>query len=135
MRRREFLTLVAALGAGGWPQLLRAEPVNGKIGYLHPVTISPTHSTFSLLQREWRRLGYVDGETVFARSGEGDPHLLPKLVGELIGRGPVFSSSSELMLSAPPQKPPRLSQSWRSTWKPIPFKRDSLAAMHGPAAT
>jgi putative tryptophan/tyrosine transport system substrate-binding protein len=47
------------LGAGGWPQLLRAEPVNGKIGYLHPVTISPTHITFSLLQREWRRLGYV----------------------------------------------------------------------------
>jgi putative tryptophan/tyrosine transport system substrate-binding protein len=87
MRRREFLTLVAALGAGGWPQLLRAEPVNGKIGYLHPVTISPTHITFSLLQREWRRLGYVDGETVFARSGEGDPHLLPKLLGELIDRG------------------------------------------------
>ena len=87
MKRREFLTLVAASGAGGWPQSLRAEPVNGKIGYLHPVTISPTHVTFSLLQREWRRLGYVDGETVFARSGEGDPHLLPKLVGELTDRG------------------------------------------------
>jgi putative ABC transport system substrate-binding protein len=86
MRRREFLTLVAALGSGGWTQLLRAEPVNGKIGYLHPITISPTHITFSLLQREWRRLGYVDGETVFARSGENDPGLLPKLVEELIDR-------------------------------------------------
>lgn len=86
MRRREFLTLVAALG-GGWPQSLRAGPLNGKIGYLHPVTISPSHITFSLLQREWRRLGYVDGETVFARSGEDDPHLLPKLVGELIDQG------------------------------------------------
>ena len=87
MRRREFLTLVATLGAGGRPQLLCAEPVNGKIGYLHPITISPTHITFSLLQREWRRLGYVDGETVFARSGEDDPHLLPKLVAELIHQG------------------------------------------------
>jgi putative ABC transport system substrate-binding protein len=87
MRRREFLTRIAALGAGGWPQAPLAEPVNGKIGYLHPITISPTHITFSLLQREWRRLGYVDGETVFARSGENDPRLLPKLVEELIDRG------------------------------------------------
>src|ERR1700745_1944949 len=87
MRRREFLTLIAALGAGGWPYLLRAELVNGKIGYLHPVTINPSHITFSLLQREWRRLGYVDGETVVARSGADDPHLLPKLVGELIDQG------------------------------------------------
>lgn len=47
MKRREFLSLVATLGAGAWPQLLRAEPVNGKIGYLHPITISPTHVTFA----------------------------------------------------------------------------------------
>jgi len=59
MKRREFLSLVATLGAGAWPLLLRAEPVNGKVGYLHPITISPTHVTFALLQREWRRLGYV----------------------------------------------------------------------------
>ena len=86
MRRREFLALVAGFGAGSWPQLLRAEAVTGNNGYLHPITISPTHITFSLLQREWRRLGYIDRETVFARSGEDDPRLLPKLVAELIDR-------------------------------------------------
>src|SRR3569832_2420280 len=86
MRRRDFLTLIAALGAGGWPRAPLAEPVNGKIGYLHPITISPTHITFSLLQREWRRLGYVDGETVFARSGEGGPGRGPGGGGERGGR-------------------------------------------------
>jgi hypothetical protein len=52
MKRREFLTLFAAFGAEGWPHLLQAEPATGKIGYLHPVTISPYHITFSLLQQE-----------------------------------------------------------------------------------
>jgi len=32
----------------------------------------------------WRRLGYVEGETVLVRSAEGDPKRLPELVKELI---------------------------------------------------
>ncbi|HKU05373.1 MAG TPA: ABC transporter substrate-binding protein [Bradyrhizobium sp.] len=54
---------------------------------MHPITASRDHVTFSLLEREWQRLGYVDGETVFARSGEGDPERLPGLVQDLIDRG------------------------------------------------
>jgi putative tryptophan/tyrosine transport system substrate-binding protein len=87
MRRRELFRLAAALGAAGWVRSALAQAVAGKIGYLHPITVSPTHVTFSLLQREWRRLGYVDGETVLARSGEGDPQRLPDLVRDLIDRG------------------------------------------------
>jgi putative ABC transport system substrate-binding protein len=85
MRRREFLRLAAALGASGWAR--SAQAATGKIGYLHPITVSPTHITFSLLQQEWRQLGYVDGETALARSGEGDPQRLPELVRGLIDSG------------------------------------------------
>ncbi|RZM94787.1 hypothetical protein CWO91_39090 [Bradyrhizobium genosp. SA-3] len=86
MRRRELL-LFAMLGAAHLPQLLRAQPVKGKIGYLHPVTTNPNHITFSVLEREWRRLGYVEGETVLTRSGEGELRRLPELVRDLIGKG------------------------------------------------
>jgi putative ABC transport system substrate-binding protein len=87
MKRREFVQLAAALGAMGWVRSALGQAVTRKIGYLHPITISPTHITFSLLQREWRRLGYIDGETVLTRSGEDDPQRLPELVRELIDRG------------------------------------------------
>lgn len=86
MRRRELL-LIAMVGAGYFPELLRAQPAKGKIGYLHPVTINPNHITFSVLAGEWRRLGYVEGETVLTRSGEGDPQRLPELVRDLTGKG------------------------------------------------
>ncbi len=86
MRRRDLL-LIALLGAAHRPQLLRAEPVKGKIGYLHPVTINPNHITFSVLEREWRRLGYVEGETVLTRSGGGEVQRLPELIRDLIGKG------------------------------------------------
>lgn len=86
MRRRDLL-LLALLGAAHRPQLLRAQPVKGKIGYLHPVTKDPNHITFSVLEREWRRLGYVEGQTVLTRSGEGDGQRLPDLTRDLIGEG------------------------------------------------
>lgn len=83
MRRRELL-VVALLGAAH-PQALWAQPAKGKIGYLHPVTTNLNHITFSVLQAEWRRLGYVEGETVLARSAEGELQRLPELVRDLIG--------------------------------------------------
>ena len=61
--------------------------ISGKIGYLHPITISPGHISFSLLQKEWQRLGYIDGETVLARSGENDLRRLPGLIRDLTGLG------------------------------------------------
>ena len=59
----------------------------GKIGYLHPVTIGPSHSTFTILKQAWERLGYQEGLTVLARSGEGDAQRLPELVADLIAQG------------------------------------------------
>ena len=86
MKRRDLL-LIALVGAAHPPQLLQAQPAKGKIGYLHPVTKDPNHITFSVLQEEWRRLGYVEGHTVLTRSGEGDVHRLPELIRDLIGEG------------------------------------------------
>ena len=59
----------------------------GKIGYVHPVTSSPGHLTLAILQSEWRKRGYVDGETVLVRSAQGDLSKLPGLVVELVAQG------------------------------------------------
>ena len=59
----------------------------GKIGYLHPITIDPSHITLSILKQAWERLGYEEGRTVLARSGDGHAKQLPGLVTELIGQG------------------------------------------------
>jgi len=59
----------------------------GKIGYLHPVTIDPSHITFTILKQAWERLGYQEGLTVLAGSGEGDARRLPELVTDLIAQG------------------------------------------------
>ena len=65
-------------------QPLSAQAPRKKIGYVHPVTISPSHVTFAMLRKEWQRLGYVDGETFLARSGEGNPERLPTVIRDLI---------------------------------------------------
>ena len=59
----------------------------GKIGYLHPVTIDPSHITLSILKQAWERLGYEEGQTVLARSGDGHAKQSPGLVTELIDQG------------------------------------------------
>src|SRR6266700_3078075 len=105
MLRREFTTLlgrchrgdrmidrrvfVASIGAAltAWPEQLLAQATTGKIGYVHPITINPSHITFSILRKEWKRLGYVEGETLLARSGEQDLQRLPALFRDLIGNG------------------------------------------------
>jgi putative tryptophan/tyrosine transport system substrate-binding protein len=84
--RRVFVASISAALAA-WPEQLLAQAAKGKIGYLHPITISPSHVTFSILRKEWERLGYVDGETLLARSGERDLERLPALLRDLIGKG------------------------------------------------
>lgn len=84
--RRALLASISAALAS-WPELLLAQTTKGKIGYLHPITISPSHVTFSILRKEWQRLGYLEGETLLARSGEQDLERLPALFRELIGNG------------------------------------------------
>lgn len=85
MRRREFVGLVG--GAVAWPLTVRpllAQAPPGKIGYVHPVTISPNHTTFGILRTEWQRLGYVEGETFLPRSGDGNPDRLSAVIHDLI---------------------------------------------------
>ena len=86
MRRREFISLFVG-AAAACPlavEPLRAQTRKGKIGYVHPVTISPSHVTFAILRKEWLRLGYVEGETFLARSGEGNLAHLSAVIRDLI---------------------------------------------------
>jgi putative tryptophan/tyrosine transport system substrate-binding protein len=76
----------AALPALGLAQAPLQRPP-GKIGYIHPVTISPSHTSFAILQPAWQKLGYVDGQSVLTRSAQGDLQKLPGLVTELIAQG------------------------------------------------
>lgn len=86
INRRLFIKSVSA-ALTAWPASVPAQVSRGKIGYLHPVTISPTHITFSILRKEWERLGYFEGESLLARSGEGDVRMLPVLVRDMIDKG------------------------------------------------
>jgi putative tryptophan/tyrosine transport system substrate-binding protein len=84
--RRAFVASISA-ALTAWPKKLAAQASQGKIGYVHPVTVNPSHIAFSILQREWQRLGYVEGETLLARSAEGDTRRLPALFRDLVGKG------------------------------------------------
>ena len=85
--RRVFVASISGAALTAWPGRLSAQATNGKIGYVHPITISPSHITFAILRKEWQRLGYVEGETLLARSGERDLERLPALFRDLIGKG------------------------------------------------
>jgi putative ABC transport system substrate-binding protein len=87
MKRRTFLQGLA--GAVVSPAVVRAQTPKppGKIGYLHPSTIDPRSWMFRIMQPAWRRLGYVEGETVITRAAQGDPTRLTGLVAELIELG------------------------------------------------
>ena len=65
-----------------WAAAAQLKPVPGKIGYLHPVTLA--NISLAILKGAWRERGYVEGESVFLRSAEGDFSRLPHLVAELI---------------------------------------------------
>jgi putative ABC transport system substrate-binding protein len=84
--RRAFVGSISAALAS-WPAPVLAQVVKGKIGYLHPVTISPGHITFAILRKEWQRLGYVENETLLARSGEGNMTTLAAMVRDLTEKG------------------------------------------------
>ena len=86
MKRREFITLFVG-AAAAWPLVVKplaAQTAKRKIGYVHPVTIRPSHVTFAMLRREWQRLGYVEGETVLTRSAEGDLQRLSEVIRDLV---------------------------------------------------
>ena len=81
MRRREFITLIAAASCSSSRAL--AQGKTNRIGYIHTLGTSLPLSV-SLLRPVWQQLGYVEGETIFLRGGEGDPGRLPGLVQALL---------------------------------------------------
>ncbi len=85
--RRIFVAGAIAAAGPAQPGFAQTARTPGKIGYIHPVTISPDHNTYLILQTAWRKFGYVEGETVLARSAQGDMQRLPALVAELIAHG------------------------------------------------
>jgi putative ABC transport system substrate-binding protein len=83
LRRRDFVgSTIGTTVVWPWAAAAQSKPVPGKIGYLHPVTL--VNNTLVLLKSAWRERGYVEGESVFLRSAEGDSSRLPHLVAELI---------------------------------------------------
>ena len=87
MKRRAFLTAGASTLALAPLAAAQAPVAPGKIGYLHFRTVSAANMTITVLRPEWRRLGYVEGETLHLRAAEGDASRLPALADELIRLG------------------------------------------------
>jgi len=86
LHRRDFVTALA--GGVGFSRVM-GQPTRPlpKIGYLHPRTIAADHPTLVILRTAWRRLGYVEGESVLLRSAGNDLARVPALMNELIGLG------------------------------------------------
>jgi putative ABC transport system substrate-binding protein len=89
VRRREFVSILGGAVSCPFASFARAETdaAPGKIGYIHPRTIAPDHSTLSILRPIWQSLGYSIGETVLLRSAEDDPTRYPALAAELVKLG------------------------------------------------
>jgi putative ABC transport system substrate-binding protein len=83
--RRHVLTGLAITLTS--PSLVRGQDrPPRRLGYLHGITLDPNNSTLQVLRPQWLRLGFVEGQTVLLRSGEGDPARLPGLVADLISQ-------------------------------------------------
>ena len=96
LRRRNFIGgTIGTTVARPWAAAAQLKPVPGKIGYLHPVTLA--NFTLAILKGAWRERGYVEGESVFLRSAEGDYSRLPHLVAELI----ALQVGALIVVSAP----------------------------------
>jgi putative tryptophan/tyrosine transport system substrate-binding protein len=87
MRRRTFLLWLSSIVWAPWSAGAQTSTAPPKIGYLHPATIDPDSPVIVTLRPRWRKLGYVEGETILLRSAQGDITRLPELVAELIARG------------------------------------------------
>lgn len=79
--------VIGACGLAALGSAVRAQQPRppGKIGYLHPASLSA--ATVLAMRPVWRELGYVEGETVHLRSAEGDLQRIPALIEELLGLG------------------------------------------------
>jgi putative ABC transport system substrate-binding protein len=90
VKRRVWLQQAggAVAATAAWPVRSWAQSLPPRrIGYLHPRTIAPTHPTLVVLRAAWRRLGYVEGESVLLRAANDDMQRVPALAHELVQQG------------------------------------------------
>lgn len=81
MRRRLALVLPALLA----PALAVAQVRRPRrIGFLATISAAADNATVRTLTPIWRRLGFVEGQTLFLRSAGGEAARLPGLVEELL---------------------------------------------------
>jgi len=83
--------IAGLLSAVGVPGITRAQSLHAvhKIGYLQITDVRSTtgaadQGTAAILAPVWQKLGYVEGETILARSAQGDLTRIPALLAELI---------------------------------------------------
>jgi putative ABC transport system substrate-binding protein len=71
--------------AGSSLAAAQSRPSKGKVGYLHPASLSsPTSMVLGPVLHD---LGYVDGQTVIMRAANGDLSRIPALLDELVDLG------------------------------------------------
>jgi putative tryptophan/tyrosine transport system substrate-binding protein len=89
MRRREFITLLAAVVVAGWPLIARAQqPTMPVIGFLGPGSAESDAYRVAAFRHGLNASGYVEGQnlTVEYRWGEGHYDRLPALAADLVRR-------------------------------------------------
>jgi putative tryptophan/tyrosine transport system substrate-binding protein len=86
MDRRIFVAGAVAIGGAPFGAHAQTLKPAGKIGYVHPVTVKPDHITISILSVRLEKLGYVLGQTVIARSADGDAQRLPGIFADHIAQ-------------------------------------------------
>src|SRR5436190_17816002 len=82
--------IAGLLSAVGVPDITRAQSPHAvhKIGYLQITDVRSTtgaadQGAAAILAPVWQKLGYVEGETILARSAQGDLTRIPALLAEL----------------------------------------------------
>lgn len=85
MKRRALLSTAIGLLAAAPGVHAQASRAPGKIGYLHPRTVAPDHSTLQILRPAWQRQGFVEGESILLRQELYFPRAI--LMADKILRG------------------------------------------------
>lgn len=83
--RRLALSGLSGLLLQPLSQGAQAATPRGRIGYLHPNTV--TAATYVYMAPVWRSLGFDEGQSVHVRSAGGDLDLISRMLDDLVSSG------------------------------------------------